>query len=127
MKFLLNASAALMRGVASVVHDVEGIDDRLFVGEFFGGSVLKTVESIQCDNLDTLTPYIGVGGQPGFKDLLGAAWDDVKESGGAAAVADGHQAKNKSEIPVLMRGVAPYIFVHADDAHAVEPSWIIDQ
>ena len=32
----------------------------------------------------------GVGGQPGFEDLLGAAWDHVQEPRGAAALLDGH-------------------------------------
>ena len=89
--FLLNASAALIQGVTSQVYDVEGIDDRPCVGEFFGGGVLKPGESIHCDDLDALTSCIGVGGQPGFEDLLGAAWDHVQEPGGAATVADGHQ------------------------------------
>lgn len=89
--FPLNVSAALIQGVASKVHDVEGIDDRASVGGFFGGGVLKRGESIHCDDLDALTPFIGVGGQPGFEDLLGAACDQAKESGGAAAVTDGLQ------------------------------------
>lgn len=78
VKFLLNVSAALIQGVASEVHDVEGIDDRPSVGAFFGGGgVLKPGESIHCDDLDALTPCIRVGGEPGFEDLLGAAWDHV--------------------------------------------------
>ena len=24
-------------------------------------------------------------------------------------------------------GVAPHVFIHADDTHAIEPGWIIDQ
>ena len=77
VKFLLNASAALIQGVASEVYDVEGIHDRPCVGEFFGGSALKPGESIHSDDLNTLTPRVGLGGQPGFEDLLGAAWDHV--------------------------------------------------
>ena len=91
VKFLLNASATLIQGVASEVHDVEGIDDRPSVGAFFGGGALKPGESIHCDDLNVLTPRIGLGGQPGFEDLLGAARDHVQEPGGTAAVTDGHQ------------------------------------
>ena len=86
VKFLLNASATLIQGVASEVHDVEGIDDRPSVGAFFGGG-----ESIHRDDLNALAPRIGLGGQPGFEDLLGAARDHVQEPGGTAAVTDGHQ------------------------------------
>ena len=41
VKFLLNASAALIQGVASQVHDVEGVHDRPCVWEFFSGGALK--------------------------------------------------------------------------------------
>lgn len=74
-----------------------------------------------------LTPRIGLGGQPGFEDLLGAAWDHVQEPGGAAAIADGRHVQDNGDVPVLVRGVAPHVFIHAADAHTVEPSWIIDQ
>ena len=77
VEFLLNASAALIQGVASEVYDVEGIHDRPCAGELFGGSALKPGESIHRDDLNTLTPRVGLGGQPGFEDLLGAAWDHV--------------------------------------------------
>ena len=74
-----------------------------------------------------LTPRIGLGGQPGFEDLLGAACDHVQEPGGAAAIADGRHVQDNGDVPVLVRGVAPHVFIHAADAHTVEPSWIIDQ
>ena len=45
VKFLLNAPTALIQGVASEVHDVEGIHDRPRAGEFFGGGALKPGES----------------------------------------------------------------------------------
>ena len=74
-----------------------------------------------------LTPRIGLGGQPGFEDLLGAAWDHVQEPGGAAAIADGRHVQDNGDVPVLVRGVAPHVFIHANDTHAIEPCWIIDQ
>ena len=77
VEFLLNASAALIQGVASEVYDVEGVHDCPCVGEFFSGCALEPGESIHSDDLDTLTPRVGLGGQPGFEDLLGAAWDHV--------------------------------------------------
>ena len=77
VKFLLDTPAAFIQGVASQVYDVEGIHDCPCVGEFFGGGALEPGESIHRDDLDTLTPCVGAGGQPGFEDLLGAAWDHV--------------------------------------------------
>ena len=77
VEFLLNASAALVQGVAGEVYDVEGIHDRPCAGEFFGGCALEPGESIHCDDLNTLTPRVGLGGEPGFEDLFGAAWDHV--------------------------------------------------
>ena len=61
VEFLLNASAALIQGVAGEVYDVEGIHDRPRVGEFFSGGALKPGESIHRDDLNTLTPRIRAG------------------------------------------------------------------
>ena len=104
VEFLLNASATLIQGVAGQVHDVEGIHDRPCVGEFFGGGALKPGESIHSDDLDTLTPRIGLGGQPGFEDLLGAARDHIQEPGEAAAVTDGCQVQDDGDDSCLRRG-----------------------
>ncbi len=81
VKFLPNAPTTLIQGVASQVHDVEGIHDRPRAGEFFSGGALKTSESIHRYDLDVLAPRVGLGGQPGFEDLLGAARDHVQEPG----------------------------------------------
>ena len=127
VKFLPNASAAFIQGVAGEVYDVEGIHDCPCVGEFFGGRALKTSESIHRDDLDTLTPRVGAGGQPGFEDLLGAAWDHVQEPAGAAAFADGRQVQDNGDVFVAVGGVAPHVFIHPDDTHPLETCWIIDQ
>ena len=42
-------------------------------GGFFGGGALEPGESIHRDDLNALTLSIGLGGQPGFEDLFGAA------------------------------------------------------
>ena len=89
VKFLPNASAAFIQGVAGEVYDVEGIHDCPCVGEFFGGGALEPGESIHCDDLDVLAPCVGLGGQPGFEDPLGATRDHIQEPRGAAAFADG--------------------------------------
>ena len=77
VKFLLDAPSALIQGVTGEVYDVEGIHDRPCVGEFFGGGAFEPGESIHSDDLDALAPRVGLGGQPGLEDLLGAAWDHV--------------------------------------------------
>ena len=62
VKFLPNASAALIQGVAGEVYDVEGIHDCGCVWEFFSGCAFEPGESIHRDDLDTLTPRVGLGG-----------------------------------------------------------------
>ena len=93
------------------MYDMERVHDRPRAGDFFAGA-LKPGESIHRDDLDALTPRIGVVGQPGFEDMLGAGRDYVQDDG---------------DVPVPIRGVSLHVFIHADDAQAVEPSWIIDQ
>ncbi len=127
VKFLLNAPTTLIQSVAGQVHDVEGIHDRPCIGELFSGGALKSGESIHRDDLDALTPRVGAGGQPGFEDLLGAPRDHIQEPGGTTTVSYRSQVQNAGDVPVLMRGVAPHVFIHPDDTHAIEPSWIIDQ
>ena len=89
VKFLPNAPTTLIQSVAGEVYDVEGIHDCPCVGEFFGSSTLKPGESIHRYDLDVAAPRVGLGGQPGFEDLLGATRDHVQEPAGAATVADG--------------------------------------
>ena len=127
VKFLLDTPAAFIQGVASQVYNMEGIHDCPCIGEFFGGSALKTSESIHRDDLDTLTPRVGAGGQPGLEDLLGATRDHVQEPAGAATVADGRQVQDNGDVFIAVGGVAPHVFIHANDTHAIEPCWIIDQ
>ena len=127
VEFLLNAPATLIDSITGEVYDVEGVHDRPRAGEFFGGGALKPGESIHRDDLNILAPGVGLGGQPGFEDPLGAARDHVQEPGGTATVSYRSQVQNDGDVPVLMRGVAPHVFIHANDTQAVEPCWIIDQ
>ena len=62
VKFLLNASAALIESVTGKVYDVEGIHECPCVGEFFGGGALKPGKSIHRDDLNALAPGVGLGG-----------------------------------------------------------------
>ena len=101
--------AALTESIPSKVHDVEGVHDCPRAGEFFSGGALKPGESIHRDDLDAAAPFIGAGGQPGFKDPLGAARDHVQKPGGAAAVADGHHVQDDVNEFVALGGVAPHV------------------
>ena len=127
VEFLPGASAALVQGVAGEVYDVEGVHDRGCVWEFFSGCAFEPGESIHRDDLDTAAPRIGLGGQPGFEDLLGAARDHVQEPGGATAISDGRQVQDDGDEFVAVGGVAPHVFIHANDAHAIEPGRVVDQ
>lgn len=127
VEFLLNAPTTLIQGVAGQVYDVEGIHDRGCVGEFFGGCAFEPGESIHCDDLDAAAPRIGLGGQPGFEDLLGAARDHIQEPGGTTAITNGCQVQDDGDIFVSVGGVAPHVFIHANDAHAFKPGRVVDQ
>ena len=127
VKFLLNASATLIESITGQVHDVEGVHDRPRAGEFFSGCAFEPGESIHRDDLDAASPRVRAGGQPGFEDPLGAPRDHVQESGGAAAFSDGRQVQDDGDVFVAVGGVAPHVFIHANDTHAFTPCWIIDQ
>jgi len=127
VKFLPGASAALIESITGQVHDVEGVHDRPCIGEFFGGCAFEPGESIHRDDLDAAAPRVRLGGQPGFEDPLGATRDHVQEPGGTAAIVDGCQIQDNGDVPVPIRGVAPHVFIHANDTHAFTPYWIIDQ
>ncbi len=120
VEFLLDASAALVESITGQVYDVEGVHDCACVWEFFGGSALKAGESIHRDDLNALAPRIGLGGQPGFEDPLGAAWNHIQEPGGTAAFVDGCQVQDDGDVFVAVWGVAPHVFIHADDAYPLE-------
>ena len=127
VKFLLDASAAFIESISGQVHDVEGVHDRPCVWEFFGGGALEPGESVHSDDLDALAPRVGLGGQPGFEDLLGAARDHIQQPGGTAAIMDGRQVQDDGDEFVAVWGVAPHVFIHANDAHAFEPGRVVDQ
>ena len=127
VKFLLDASAAFIESISGQVHDVEGVHDRGCVWEFFGGCAFEPGESIHRDNLNALAPRGRLGGQPGFEDLLGSARDHIQQPGGTAAIMDGRQVQDDGDVFVAVWGVAPHVFIHANDAHAFEPGRVVDQ
>ena len=127
VKFLLDASAAFIESISGQVHDVEGVHDRGCVWEFFSGGAFEPGESVHSDDLDVLAPRGRLGGQPGFEDLLGAARDHIQETGGTAAIVDGRQVQDDGDEFVAVGGVAPHVFIHANDAHAFEPGRVVDQ
>ena len=127
VEFLPGAPAALIQGVAGEVYDVEGVHDRPRAGEFFGGGAFEPGESIHSDDLNTLTPRVGLGGQPGFEDPLGATRDHVQEPGGATAIVDGSDVQDDGDVFVAVGGVAPHVFIHPDDTHAFTPGRVVDQ
>ena len=127
VKFLLDTSAALIESITGQVHDVEGAHDCPCIGEFFGGCAFEPGESIHRDDLDAAAPRVRLGGQPGFEDPLGSARDHVQEPGGTAAIMDGRQVQDDGDVFVAVWGVAPHVFIHANDAHAFKPGRVVDQ
>ena len=127
VKFLLDTSAAFIESIPGQMHDVEGVHDRPCVWEFFGGGALEPGESIHRDDLDALAPRGRLGGQPGFEDLLGAARDHIQQPGGTTAIMDGRHIQDDGDEFVAVGGVAPHVFIHANDAHAFKPGRVVDQ
>ena len=127
VEFLPGAPAALIESIPGQVHDVEGVHDCGCVWEFFGGGAFEAGEAFHRDDLVVLAPRVGLGGQPGFEDLLGAARDHIQQPGGTAAIVDGPHIQDDGDVCVAVGGVAPHVFIHANDMHPLEPCWIIDQ
>ena len=75
----LDAAAALVERVASQSHDVERVHHRDRVGEFLDGSGLEPGEPVHRDNLDTIAPGLGTGGEPGLEHALGTPLDHVQQ------------------------------------------------
>ena len=127
VEFLPDAPATLIESITGKAHDMEGIHDRPRVWELFSGCAFKPGESIHRDDLNAFAPGVGLGGQPGFENLLGAARDHVQEPGGTATVSYGSDVQDDGDVFVAVGGVAPHVFIHANDTHAFTPCWIIDQ
>ena len=120
VKFLLDAPAALIESITGKAHDMEGIHDHPSAGEFFSGGALKPGESIHRDDLNALAPGVWLGGQPGFEDPLGSARDHVQEPGGTATVSYGSDVQDDGDVFVAVGGVAPRVFIHANDTNSLE-------
>ena len=86
-------------------------------GSSSAAALLNPGESIHSDDLDAAAPRIGAGDQPGFEHLLGAARDHIQEPGGTTVVTDGRHVQDDGDIFVSVGGVAPHVFIHADDSY----------
>ena len=127
VEFLPGAPAALIESIPGQVHDVEGIHDRGCVWELFSGGAFEPGEAIHRDDLNALAPRVGLGSQPGFEDPLGSARDHIQQPGGTTAIMDGRQVQDDGDEFVAVWGVAPHVFIHANDAHAFKPGRVVDQ
>ena len=111
------APAALIESITGKAHDMEGIHDHPRAGEFFSGCAHKAGESIHRDDLYALAPRVGLGREPGFEDLLGAAWDHIQEPGGTTTVSYRSQVQDDGDVFVAVRGVAPHVLINTGDTH----------
>ena len=114
------APAALIESIPGQVHDVEGVHDCGCVWEFFGGGAFEAGEAFHRDDLVVLAPRVGLGSQPGFEDPLGSARDHIQKPGGTAAIVDGPHIQDDGDVCVAVGGVAPHVFIHANDMHPLE-------
>ena len=109
VEFLPGASAALIESITSKAHNMKGIHDRPRAGKFFDGGAFEPGESTHRDDLDALAPSVGLGGQPGFEDPLGADRDHDQEPGGTATVLYGRHVQDDVNEFVALGGVAPHV------------------
>ena len=123
----LNSPAALVEGVASQAHDVEGIHHRHRAGQFLSGGGLEPGEPIHRHDLHPLAPALGAGGEPGLERTLGTAFDHVEKARRAGSRANRGQVDDDGDVLVTATGVTPHVFIDADRAHGVEPGRVIDQ
>lgn len=70
---------------------------------------------------------LGAGGEPGLERLLRAALDHVQQPCWAGAVTDRGEVDDHRDVRVASPGVAPYVFVDAEDPDAVEAGDVVDQ
>ena len=127
VKFLPGASAALIESITGEVYDMEGLHDHPRTGELFSNCVFEPGESIHRGDLNAFAPRVRLGGQPGFEDPVGSARDHVQEPGGTATVSHGSYVQDDGDIPVPIRGVAPHVFIYANDTHCLETIGIVDE
>ena len=106
---------------------MERIHDRPRVWELFGGGALKAGESIHRDDLNALAPGVGLGGQPGFENPLGSARNHIQEPGGTTTVSYRSQVQDDGDVFVAVWGVAPHVFIHANDIHLFRLFVTVDQ
>ena len=62
-----------------------------------------------------------------LKTPCGAAQDHVQEPGGTTTVSYGSDVQDDGDVFVSVGGVAPYVFIHANDTHPLETIRIIDE
>ena len=77
--------------------------------------------------MTALASGVRLGSQPGFEDPLGSVRDHIQEPGGTATVSYGSYVQDDGDVFVAVGGVEPDMFIHANDTHPLETSWIIDK
>lgn len=127
VKLLLDSPPALIHSVCGQAYHVERIHDGPGVGKFFTGSGFEPAKPVHRDNLDSLTPPVGLAGKPLFERLLGTARDHVQQSRRASLIVDGGQVDDDRDVPVLAPGMAPYVLIDPDHPHPVKTTLIIKQ
>ena len=107
---------ALIESITGEVYDVEGVHDRGCVWEFFSGCAFEPGESIHRYDLNALTPGVRLGGQPGLEDFLERPGIISRSRERPRRSRMGVTSKMTVTILVAVGGVAPHVFINADDA-----------
>lgn len=123
----LDSPPALVECVAGQPHHVEGVHDRDRVGHFLGGGGLEPGESIHGNDFHSVAPRFGAVGKPGLERSFAPPFDHVEQPRRAGLGVDRGQVDDDRDVFVAAAGMAPHVFIDANDRHPVEAARIIDQ
>jgi len=127
VELLLDASAAVVQGVAGQADDVERVHHGDRVRESVLGRGLEPGEPVHRDDLDALLPGLGAGLQPRLERRFRAALDHVQQPRGTRLVPGRRQIDDHGDVLVTAPGMAPHMLVHPDHTDVVEACLVVDQ
>ena len=122
-RVLLDAATHLVKGVASELDDMEGVEDAGGVLELIVDGVLISLEGIQRRDLDTGAKLFAALFEPVLVHGARPAWDQVQQAGRGVIlpsrqVYDAGELTGPSSASVL---VMPYVLINPQYLHACEP------
>ena len=126
-RVLLDAATHLVKGVASELDDMEGVEDAGGVLELIVDGVLVSLEGIQRRDLDTGAKLFAALFEPVLVHGARPAWDQVQQAGRGVILpaCQVHDAGELTGAPAASVLVVPYVLVNPQHPHACEAGGVI--